>query len=235
MRQEEERNHIVVTDFMAAAKKDKLFINGRWPSISKQNSDLEILKVGLKTIYEWEEDNVQFLASGEDGNYKYLLFSHQQDHKFPAKVMALYNKQQATFRTYDAFYYKNYQHPELIGKWKLDAPFGRIAPWQKTLYPLVTDDNPEEQYGDFLEINEDYSFKTYQKSVGNNGCDALLTGHYDIDARNEISLFFDSFSTAGICKVHPPKNEQPFYIGPYTFTEQDGMIILKRYEVPKAN
>lgn len=216
MDMENEKRQKIIEDFITASEKDTMFGNGRLQNIGKQNTDEEILKAGLKNE-NWNWENITPLKSIDHENYKYLLFSYHKGEKFNLQLMALYNKTNFTFRTYDPYFYKNYQHPEVLGKWNMSEGIGVKENQEITLKPYN-----KLEYGNFIEIKEDFTFITYL--IGDCPPDVTISGRYSFDAEgkitfycNDIWYFFDK-----------KKKGKPFVSGPFSFTKEENILILKK-------
>ena len=216
MQLENERNQKIIEDFIAASKKDTMFGNGLWGTIGKQNTDEDILKEGLKG-YDWRNDHILILKSLDDKNHHYILFSHQKDGQKAYQAIAMYHKKSYSFRTYDAFWYKNYQHPELNGEWMMSKEFSPKGNSEIILNRLEHDYD----FGYFLKIKEDYTFETFMK--GDCPPFSSIIGRYSFDADGKITFYCNEinfFSKKEIGK--------PFISGPFTFTKEDDSLIFKK-------
>lgn len=216
MQMENERNQKIIEDFIAASEKDTMFGNGLWATIGQQNTDEDILKAGLKG-YNLDWSFSDLVKSVERGNYKYLLLFHHNENGAPLKMIAIYDQNHFMFRTYDPFYFKNYQHPEVLGKWIMSDAFS-----QKKNKPEITLKPIENEldYGYFLEIKEDYTFVMYDKG----DCPAYIkiNGRYSFDADRKITFYCNDIQYWGKKKKSKPFNKT------YSFEMKDGILNLKQ-------
>lgn len=215
MNKENQKN---IDDFIVASQKSMLFENGIWIHIGKQNTDEAILKKGLnKKDWHWKYIRIQ--KSIDSGNYRYILFSNTKGEKINMKYIALYDKIKFNFRVYDAFYYKNYQNPKLIGKFKLKSAFGYEVEKKIIMQPAIEDDNPENKWGSFVEIHDDYSFIANEKTFCGMGCVETRKGYYYIGKNGHIHFYFNEFLYDGIA-CGEQKKKKPFTLS-YTFSENE--------------
>lgn len=215
MKLESERNHKIIEDFIAASEKDTMFGNGLWVTIGKQNTDEDILKAGLQG-YDWKEDNVIILKNLDDGNYHYILFSRQKEGEKYSKVIGIYNQNNFLFRTYDPFYFKNYQHPEVLGKWIMSEAFSPKEKPEITLKPVEN----ELDYGYFLEIKEDYTFLMYDK--GDCPASVKINGRYSFDTERKITFYCNDIQYLGKKKKSKSFNET------YSFEVKEEILTLNK-------
>ncbi|RZJ48803.1 MAG: hypothetical protein EOO44_19645 [Flavobacterium sp.] len=215
MQLENERNQKIIEDFISASEKDTMFGNGLWATIGKQNTDEEILKAGLKG-YNLDWSISDLVKSVERGDYKYLLLFHHNENGAPLKMIVLYDQNNFLFRTYDPYYFKNYQHPEVLGKWIMSEAFSPKEKPEITLKPVEN----ELDYGYFLEIKEDYTFVMYDKG----DCPAYvkISGRYSFDTERKITFYCNDIRYFG--KKKKPKS---FVSGPFGLTKEDGFLTFK--------
>ncbi|KFF11036.1 hypothetical protein IW15_17900 [Chryseobacterium soli] len=133
------------------------------------------------------------------------------------------------FRTYDAFAYKNYQHPEIIGKWKSDEILDLKTFTKADLKPLSNDkENLENQFGQFLQINDDYTFRLYFHADCYMGCDEQIEDRYGFNADGEIIFYCNTFSYVGALCNKRKKEPKPYAIEHIKFTKEDEILILRK-------
>lgn len=216
MQMENQKNQKIIEDFISASEKDPMFGNGLWETIGKQNTDAEILKEGLKG-YDGQDDKINILKSLDHENYHYILFSHQKQGKKTYLDIGMYHKTFFMFRTYDAFTYQNHYNPEVLGKWNMSEGFSKKGNNELTLKP-ITDPT---KFGFFLEIKEDFTFH-YYCTVCSNACVDRI-GRYNVTP-DTITFYFNKY--AG--KDCSQKQLDPFTLGPFTFTKENGILTLKK-------
>jgi hypothetical protein len=123
---------------------------------------------------------------------------------------------------------KNKKRQEMIvGKWRPDFFLGANENYEKlTLKPAVNNDELENKYGQFVEINKDFTFRNYSQGWCGNGCDLEIRGKYSLDTDNHIIFYYNQFIYNGLgCKGQ--KKLKPFS-QTYCFEVKDGVLILKQ-------
>ncbi len=166
----------IIDDFKAHAKETPLMDNGLWHHIGHKDSPFEVLDEAIKGYPSWKKEDVA-LINGWD--ITHILFRHKED-----LLIAVY--QNENVRIYDAFFYKNKEHPEMIGLWgSSKLLFTQNVPssvmLSKTDRKLIY----------FLELKDDYTFNNYGKSSES------YSGKY----------YFTKEGKIGFMNVHDPLNK----------------------------
>lgn len=122
---------------------------------------------------------------------------------------------------------QNTQHPEITGKWRPDKFLGaNPADIGFQLKPTINNDKPDNKYGNFVEINKDFTFHSYTQGSCGMGCGLDIKGTYSFDKKGKIIFLFQEFIYSGEgCKGQ--KKQKPFTPRSFTFKKENGILTLK--------
>ena len=123
---------------------------------------------------------------------------------------------------------KNKKRQEMIiGKWRPDFFLGANENYEKlTLKPAVNNDEPENKYGQFVEINKDFTFRSYSQGWCGMGCELEIKGIYSFDKKEQVIFQFLEFIYYGEgCKGQ--KKKKPYISKPFAFTKENEILVLK--------
>ena len=141
----QEKEQKIIDDFKKHANQTPLMDNGLWRNIGHKDSPFEVLEEAIKGT-SWKKEDVG-LINGLD--ISHILFRYKED-----LFIVVYQNERV--KIYDAFFYKNREHPEFIGLWATQKLlFGQQPPTRV----LLSKTNPKLLY--FLELKEDYTFNNY--------------------------------------------------------------------------
>lgn len=91
------------------------------------------------------------------------------------------------------------------------------------LKPAINDNKYENRYGHFMEINEDFTFHSYSRGWCGNGSGWEIKGKYAVDTEEKITFYYNV-----IQYIKNKRQEKPSVSGPFVFTKENGILILKK-------
>ena len=149
--------------------------NGLWITIGNMENATEVLEQVAK-INNWKIEDIELLYSQ---NISHILFSYKNE-----MSVVVYKKESGTARVYDALFYKNRLHPEVIGNWFTDVfPFAKRKEKNKKLTLNYNQTDSLSSYT--LIIKDDYTFRIYN-SKGIESCEINFEGTYYFNQKGEI-------------------------------------------------